>query len=115
MTPEDLSPAEAVEVGMVGDPAQSNKLAIASASSLSISGSYSGTAYTLAGPADTGASPVQLGFKQGDKLRLRGSVGTELNHGRELTLVNPAAITVFETLAFPDSDEYEYTVLRRLL
>lgn len=111
----DLAPLEAVTVGEVSDPTLNNKLAIAGASSLTISLSYTGTPYTLEGPASVSASPVQLGFKRGDKLKLKGAAGTEPNHGRELTLSDPATIAVFETLSLPDANEYEYTVFRRNL
>lgn len=111
--PSILGPAESLVVGMVGDPAVTNKLAITGVSTLAISGSYSGTAYTLKGPASTTAVPIQLGFKHGDKLKLRGAAGTEPNHGRELTLSDPATITVFETLTSPDANEYEFTISRR--
>jgi len=110
---DGLAPSGSMTVGMIGNPSVTNKLAITSSSTLAISGSYSGAAYTLSGPADTGATPVQLGFKQGDRLKLRGAVGTEPNHGKELTLDDPSVISVFETLVSPDVNEYEFTVFRR--
>jgi hypothetical protein len=107
-----LEPASTVVVGMIGDPAVGNKLVVTGASALAISGAYTGAPYVMNGPAAI-SPPAQLGFKPGDKLKLQGAVGTEPNHGRELTLSDPATITVFETLVFPDANEYEFTVYRR--
>jgi hypothetical protein len=114
-TPENMAPAETTSAGVTGDPAYFNRLVVLSSSNFAISPSYSGPAFTLMGPANTGVSPVQLGFKRGDKIRLKGATGTEPNHGRELTLADPYGISVFETLVFPDVNEYDYTVFRRNL
>lgn len=112
---DELEPAESSIVGMVSNPAVNNKLSVQTSSNLELSGTYTGPAYTLAGPADTSSSPVKLGFKKGDKIRLKGPVGGELNDGKELTLEDPATFTVMETLATPDATLYDFTVLRRNL
>lgn len=108
-----LSTAAFATVGMVGNPAVTNKLAVAGASTLSISGSYSGVPYVFNGPALVSSPPYQLGFQAGDRIKLKGSVGTEPNHGRDLTILNPAGITIYETLTTPDANEYEFTVYRK--
>lgn len=108
-----LAPKSFATVGMTGALSVSNRLAVASASTLVVSGSYSGVPYVLNGPAFVGTPPYQLGFKRGDRLKLVGATGTEPNHGRELSLLDPATITILESLVFPDANEYEFTVSRR--
>lgn len=112
---EDLVPMESSSCGMSGNPSVSNKLTVTSSSSLAIVGGYAGLSYTFAGPADISSVPKQLGFKKGDKLKLKGPAGTESNHGREVTFEDPASISVMEVLVTPDATEYEFTALRRNL
>lgn len=108
---DELTPEDAFEFGLqgVGD----NKLVVTGLVNLAIDGGYTGDAYTFAGPPDTVASPIQLGFKKGDKLKLEGPVGGESNDGRELTLVDPATIEVFEELVTPDVTLYTFQAIRR--
>ena len=108
-----LAPTQFATVGMVSDLfTYNNTLAATSSNTLANSGLYSGPAFTLGGPASVGP-PLQLGFKVGDKLLLKGYYGSEPNHGRVLTLSDPVAISVFETLVYPDTSDYQFTVYRR--
>ena len=109
----ELRPQEATAIGFAGDPAVSNKLRALGVANLETVPGYSGAAYTFEGPPDPGASPIQLGFRKGDKIRLRGPVGGEPNDAREVTLLNPATKAILEPLILPDTTEYEFTVLRR--
>jgi hypothetical protein len=71
----EIRPLEKFEAGLRGDITVNNTVHVAGPGSLSLSLSYSGPAYSLASPADTGSSPVKLGFKKGDKIRLIGPSG----------------------------------------
>jgi hypothetical protein len=111
---EALAPLEAHTVNEIGDPTVSNKLVVISDSSLILSPSYSGVAYSFGGPAEDGSAPYKLGFVHGDKLKLYGPTGTEPNHGKVFTFENPDALTIMETMTTPDATEYEFVVFRRL-
>lgn len=113
MSLSDLRPMEVYEVGFRGDSSVDNTVTVTGANTLARSGSYSGTDYTLAGPPDTGATPVQLGFEPWDKIRLIGPSGGEPNDGEVYTLLDPAAWTVRETMVTPDATVYEFVVFRR--
>lgn len=109
---EGLSPSDGMIVAQRGDASVNNKLVPASASNFSLSGSYSGPAYSLGGPFST--SPVRLGFRRGDRLKLWGPVGNEPNHGREFTLDEPNGFAVVEEVNLPDTTAYEFMAFRRL-
>ena len=114
MSQPEFLPLEGYEVGFRGDPSVNNTVTVSGPGTLARSGSYSGADYTLAGPPDTGASPVQLGFEPWDKIRLIGPSGGEPNDGMEYTLLDPAAWTVRETMVTPDATVYEFVVFRRV-
>lgn len=56
---------------------------------------------------------VDLGFEKGDKIFLEDPATTGANHLQEFTLVDPATITVLETVVV-DAVSYEFTVFKRL-
>lgn len=108
-----LAPKVFTTIGLTGALSANNRLYPASSTTLALSGSYAGVPYVMNGPAFVGSVPFQLGLKPGDRVKLTGALGTELNHGRDLTIMDPATLTVLEALAFPDPDEYEFTAYRR--
>jgi hypothetical protein len=110
----ELHPKEVCGVGFHGDPVVDNTVSLVDSGTLVRNVGYSGTDYTLAGPPDTGATPVQLGFKPGDKILLIGPSGGEPNDLKEYTLLDPSAWTVLETMSFPDATEYEFVAIRRV-
>jgi hypothetical protein len=112
---ESLVPVEALSCGMRGDPAVSNKVTVTGDSSLALLPGYSGVLYSLGGPPDALSSPIRLGFKRGDRLKLIGPTGSEPNHNKELTFDDPSTFSVMETLVTPDATEYEFIALRRSL
>ena len=71
---------------------------------------YSGPDYRLGGPADPLSSPIALGFRPGDKIRL---IGGGVNGGRELTLLVPDSFSIREVLATPDGADYAFQVVRK--
>jgi hypothetical protein len=113
---ENLVPTEAMVLSISGNASVNNVLLVDTSSSLKLSLSYSGVAYDLGGPlgADISGAVMRLGFRRGDRIKLKGSVGTEPNHGKEFTLDNPTGFAIMESLTTPDANSYEFTVFRRL-
>jgi len=113
---ENLGPQEAVVLVVKGDPTVNNTLQVDTDSNLKLHPSYSGVAYDLGGPsgADITTSPIMLGFRKGDRIKLSGSVGTEPNPNKEFTLDHPSRFSIMETLSTPDANTYNFTVFRRL-
>lgn len=118
----DVTPVGICEFALHGDQTGPclNMLQVTGINQLAVDGAYTpqGTPanpYTLEGPANTGSNPVQLGFKKGDRIRLLATAsGSPQNLGAEVTLVDPAALTVFEDLTTPDTAVYEFEVIRRM-
>lgn len=112
-TIEELVPAEAVDIALVGDDSINNRLGVLGTNQLGLDGSYSGSAYVFEGPPSI--SPVQLGVEAGDKIRLSQASGQPVgsNSDRELTVVDPTTLTVFEDLVTPDTVYYKFEVLKR--
>jgi hypothetical protein len=90
----DLFPLDMAEVRVIGDEVKKNRLYAISNSQLQTDPLYTGSSYTLA----------SLGFKAGDRLFLTQAQGFAigLNNLRELTIVDPASMEVFELLQYPD-------------
>lgn len=113
---EYLVPNEAMMLSITGNPAVNNRVQVNNSSSLKLHPSYSGVAYDLGGPrgADISGAVKRLGFKRGDRIKLKGSVGTEPNHNKEFTFDNPTGWAIMESLSTPDTNTYDFTVFRRL-
>lgn len=111
---DELRPLEGYEVGFRSNPAVNNRVELLGSANFQLVSSYTGPAYTLGGPADPGASPVQLGLKRGDKIRLIGQVGGEPNDGKEYTFFDPSTWAILESAVTPDTNEYDFIILRRI-
>jgi hypothetical protein len=110
---EDLGPRDFIhEIG--GRGYNTNRLVISGSANLVVSGSYVGAAYVFNGPADSTASPQQLGYRRGDHIRLIGPSGGEPHDGMLLTFDDPSAISVMEVLDPSDTTEYYFKVFRRV-
>lgn len=109
------SPSDLVSVGAKGDPSVNNLMVVNGANDLGLSPSYSGPDYLFSGPVDVSSSPLKLGFKKGDKVRLTGAGA---NGGLEFTIGSfgavPGTLSVVEDLTTPDATEYQFSVIRRL-
>lgn len=109
---DELRPLEGFEIGFAGDNSVNNRVRVLSTANLAVVASYSGPAYTPGGPPDPLASPVRLGFKRGDKIKLSNPGAP--NDGKEYTFSDPNSWGVLESIVTPDSYEYEFVILRRI-
>jgi hypothetical protein len=58
---------------------------------------------------------LKLGFQKGDKIKLEQAAGEPVgaNDGAIVTLVDPASLTISETLTTPDAVKYKFRAFRR--
>lgn len=118
----EYTPTGICEFSMVGDDVTAvNRLNVIATNQLAVAAGYTPQGspnpwpYTLAGPANIGTNPVQLGFLPGDKLKLVALLsGPGTDEGRVLTLVDPSTITVLENDLTVDASIYKFEVFRRL-
>jgi len=107
---QELTPAGVVELSLLGRGVNGTYVQVTGANTLTFAGT---PAYTIAGPPDPLASPIQLGFERGDLVLLTGQVGGESNDGKLVSLDDPAAGTIYDTLTVDSPENYFFSLIKR--
>lgn len=110
---DELTPVHIIGTALLGLGVNGNFLRAATATTLTISPSYSGPAYTFAGPPDPAVSPVQLGFEKGDLIQLIAVAGTPANAGFLFSISDPSTLAVIGPALTVDSVDYHFRVWKQ--